>query len=166
MSLTRKDLGILVDTKWTWITSMPLSLRKLMVFWTALSKVWWADSQGWSFPSVPVKLDLEKYVQFWAPKYKRDMELLEKAQQWMTKMIKGLVHPFSEEGPRELGQNRRLKETSVVYKYHKGGCKEDEGSLFSVVPSDSIRGCRGPSLSLPDSRCDLPPLSSWQSSQN
>lgn len=88
------------------------------------------------------------------------MELLDRAQQWITKMIKGLVHLFREKRPRELGQNRRLKETSVVYKYRKRGCKEDKGSLFSVVPSGGIRGCRGPSLSLPDSRCDLSPLSS------
>ena len=35
---------------------------------------------------------LECWVQSWAPRYKTDMDILEKAQQKVTKMTKGLEH--------------------------------------------------------------------------
>lgn len=61
-------------------------------------------------------------VQFWAPWYKRDMELLEQVQQTATEMFKGLKHLSGEERLRELGlvslENRRLTRClSLVYKY-------------------------------------------------
>ncbi|KAJ7406735.1 hypothetical protein WISP_131879 [Willisornis vidua] len=46
---------------------------------------------------------LECCVQFWAPQYKRDMELLECVQWRATKMIKGLKHLSYEDRLREPG---------------------------------------------------------------
>jgi len=63
------------------------------------------------------------------------MELLKRVQQKVTKMVKGLKHLCSEGGLNELGLFR-LEERTVkgdlisVYKFLKGGCKEDRGKLF------------------------------------
>ncbi|KAK4831689.1 hypothetical protein QYF61_018741 [Mycteria americana] len=70
--------------------------------------------------SALVRPYLEYCVQFWAPHYKRDMEVLEHAQRRATKLVKGLEQKSYEEWLRELG------EVGV--------------GLFSQVTSDRTRG--------------------------
>ena len=71
------------------------------------------------------------------------MELLERNQRSVTKMIRGLEHLSCEEGVRELGlfslEKRRLPgDLIVAFQYLKGANKQEGEWLFTRV--DRTRG--------------------------
>ncbi|PKU46308.1 hypothetical protein llap_3376 [Limosa lapponica baueri] len=103
-SSVEKDLGVLVDNRMTISKQCTLVAKKATGILGCTKK---SVASRWrevilSLYSALLRPHLVYCIQFWAPQFK-DRDLLERVQQSVTKMMRGLEHLSYEERLRDLG---------------------------------------------------------------
>ena len=92
-SFAEKDLGVLVDTKLNISQQCALAQKKATgILGCIRSVASRLRKRNLLLYSAPVRPNLEYCVQFWAPQYKTEMDIMGRVQQRATKRIKSISH--------------------------------------------------------------------------